>query len=109
MSTLISPDSIISYRDLTCSSDVRLSFCRAPTCCSLGYLYVFTLGTYNCTYLGLLEGSTERTTCGNLDVLLLGGWLGSLYGIELGTNFGNYKVLSDGKVLGTTLGSLVGI
>ena len=53
--------------------------------------------------------STERTTGGNLEEFMLGDWLISLDGIELGTNVGNDIGLSDGKVLGRTLGDLVGI
>ena len=40
---------------------------------------------------------------------MLGYWLLSLDGIELGTNVGNDLGFSDGKVLGRTLGDLVGI
>ena len=41
--------------------------------------------------------------------LLLGGWLVYIYGIELGTDVGNDIVFYDGKVIGRTLGALVGI
>ena len=62
--TLISPDAIIFFRALTCSSDVRLSYCRSLTYCSLGALDGFTLVTYDGT--GSPEGSTEVTVEGNL-------------------------------------------
>ena len=51
-------------------------------------MYVFTLDTYDGIYLGSPEGSTSGTTYGNLEVLLLGDWLGSLFGLELVTNVG---------------------
>ena len=53
-------------RDLTCSSVFWISSCRAPTCCSLGDMYRFTLVTYDGTDLESTEGSNEVTTEGNL-------------------------------------------
>ena len=69
----------------------------------------FTVGTYVGTETGSPEESTEGTTGVNIEWLLLSDWLGCLYGLELGTNFGHALVLSYGKVLGTTLGALDGI
>ena len=57
-STLISCYAIIFSRFLTCSICFRLYSCRSPTCCSLGALYGFTLGTYDYTEIGSPEGST---------------------------------------------------
>ena len=88
-STLIYLDAIISSMDLTCSSVFRIYSCRDPTCCSLGALDGFTLVTYNGTEMVSLEGSTEGTTGCNLEGFLLGDWIGSIYGIELVTDFGN--------------------
>ena len=51
----------------------------------IGALYGFPLGTYDCTELGWLEGSTEGTEGVNLEGVLLGYWLGLVDGIELGT------------------------
>ena len=42
-----------------------------------------TLGTYDGTEIGSPEGSNERTTSGNLEGLLIGDRLGSIYGIEI--------------------------
>ena len=69
---------IISSRDLTCSSIVRLSYYRDTICCSLGDLDGFTLGSYDGTELGSPEMSTEGTIGVNLEGLLLGDLLGSL-------------------------------
>ena len=88
---------------------MRLYSCRDPTCSSFGDLDGFTLGTYDGTDIGSLEGWTERTTGGNIEVLLLGDWLGCLDGIDFGTDVGNELGLSDGKVLGRKLGALVGL
>ena len=55
-STLISRYAIIFSMALNCSSVVRISSCRNPTCCSLGYLDGFTLDTYDGTELVYLEG-----------------------------------------------------
>ena len=63
----------------------------------------FTLFKYDGTDLVSPEGSTEGTTCDNLEVLLLGDLLGYLDGIYIGTNFGNEIGFSDEKVLCTTL------
>ena len=41
--------------------------------------------------------------------MFLGDLLGSLDGLELGTNFGNELGFSDGKVRGRTLGDMVGL
>ena len=68
---LISFDEIISSRTLTCSSVVRLYSCIALTYYSFGDLDGFTLGTYNGADLGSPEESTERTTVGNLEGLIL--------------------------------------
>ena len=108
-SNLIFLDVIIFSRDLACSSVVRLYYCRSPTCCSLGALDGFTLGTYDDTELGPLEGLTEGITEGKFEGLLLGDWLGSVVGLVIG--FINVTVLGSwyGKVLGTTLGDLVGL
>ena len=57
-------------------------------------MYVFTLERNDGADIGSPEGSTERTTCGNLEGLLLGDWLGSLYVIKIGTNVGNELLLS---------------
>ena len=105
-STLISPDAIILYRALTCSSVAHRFSCRSPTFCSIVALYGSTLGTYDGIELISPEGSTEGTTGGNLETLLLGAWIGYLDGLELGTNVGNELGLYYGKVLGTTLGAL---
>ena len=107
--TLFYTDKIISSRDLTCSCVVRLYSCRVPTCCSLGALNWFTIGTYDGTELRLLEGSTEVTIHGKLECLFIGDWIGHLDVLDLGTNVGNEIGLYDGKVLGRTLGALVGI
>ena len=88
-STLIYTYVIISTRDLNCSSVVRLYSCKYPTCCSFGALDIFTLGTYDGTDLGSPEGSTEVTTGGNLEGLLIGDWIGYIDGIELVTDVGN--------------------
>ena len=106
---LISCDKIIFSRNLTCSSVVRLYSCRSLNCCSFGALYGLTLVTYDGTDLGSPEGSTERTTDGNIEVLMLGNWLVSLYGIDIGTNVGNELGFYDEKVIGTKLGNLVGL
>ena len=50
-STLISPDTIIFSRDLTCSISVRLSSCIHLNCFSLGDPYGFTIVTYDGTYI----------------------------------------------------------
>ena len=107
--TLISPDGIIFSKDLTCSSVVSFSSCISLNFCSLKSIDGFTVGTYVGTETGSPEESTEGTTGGNIEWLLLSDWLGCLYGLELGTNFGHALVLSYGKVLGTTLGALDGI
>ena len=59
------------------------------TYCPLGALYVFTLGTYDGADLVSPEGSTERTTGVNFEGLLLCDWLGSIDGIDIGTDVGN--------------------
>ena len=105
-SILFSPDEIIYSGGLTCSNVVRLYSCRDPTSFSLGALYGFTLCTYDGTDIVSPEASTEVTTGGNLKGLLLVDWLGSLYGIELGTDVDNVLGFSDGKVLVTKLGAL---
>ena len=71
-STLISPDAILFYRALTCSSVVQIFSCRYQTCFSLEDRDGFTIGTYDSTELGSPEGSTEITTGVNLEGLLLG-------------------------------------
>ena len=68
---------------------VRLSSCILPSCYSFVALYGFTLGTYDGTVIGSTEVSTERTTGGSLEGLLLGDWLGSLDEIQISTNGGN--------------------
>ena len=108
-STLIAPHAKIYSRDLTCSSFVRLSFCRFPTYCSFGALDGFTLGAYDGTDLSSPEGSNEVTIGGNLEGLLLCDWLESLDVIELGTDVSNKLGFSDGKVIVTTLLALYGI
>ena len=108
-SALISPHAIIFSWTLICSSDIYLSSCISLTCCSLGALSGFIFGTYDGIYLVSLEVSTEWTTDGNLEGLLLGAWLLSLYVIELSTDVGNGIVLYDGKFIVTTLGDLYGI
>ena len=55
------------------------------------------------------EVSSEGTKEGNLEVLLISALLGSLYGLEIGTNVGNELGFSDVKVLGTTLVSMDGL
>ena len=55
------------------------------------------------TDLGSPEVSTEGTTGGNLEVMLLGDWLVYLDRIELGTNVDNELGLSYGEVFGTIL------
>ena len=105
-STLISPDAIIFSRALTFSSVVRVSYCRDPTYCSLGALDLFTLGTYDGTDIGSTEGSTQLTTGGNNEGLLLGYFLG--YINKLGKKI-NELELSYGKFLGRTLGDMVKI
>ena len=67
---------MISSRDFTCSSVVLLSSCISPACCSLRALDGFTFSTYDGIELASLEGSTKGTTSGNLEVLLIGDWLG---------------------------------
>ena len=57
--------------------------------------------------LVLPEGSTEITTGGNLEGLMLGNWLGSLDGIDIGTNVFNELGFSDGKVIGKTIRVLI--
>ena len=59
--------------------------------------------------LGSPEGSTEGTADSNLEGLLLGDWLVSLYGLDIVTNVGNEIGLSYGKVIDKTLGALDGI
>ena len=107
--TLISNDEIIFSRDLSCSSVVRISSCKALTCCLLGDMDGFTFVTYDVTDLGSPEGSTEVTKCSNLEVLLIGDCFVYLNVLELGTNVCNELGFSDDKVLEITLGSLVGI
>ena len=68
-----------------------------------------TLGKYGGTELVSPKGSTEGTTDGNIEVFFLSDLLGSIDGLDFGTNFANKLRLSDGKVLGRTLGDLVGI
>ena len=57
--TFISPDTIVSSRALTCTSVVRLSYCKSLTCCSPGTLDGFTIDTYDDTDLVSPEGSSE--------------------------------------------------
>ena len=61
---------------------------------------------YYGTELGSPEGSTEGTTGGILERVFLYYWLGYLDVLELGTNFDNELGLSDGNVLGRTLGGM---
>ena len=86
-----------------------LSYLRDPNFCAFGSLQGFILGTYDGADIGWPEGSTEISTGGNLEGLLLGDWIISLYGIMIGTNVGNEIGLSDGKVIGRRLKDLVGI
>ena len=69
----------------------------------------FTLGTYDDTELGSLEGSTEGIIEVDFEGLLLDDWLGSVIALVIG--FNKVIVLSSwyGKVIGTTLGALVGL
>ena len=69
---LISSDVIIHSRALTYSSVVRFYSFRALACCSLGALYGSTLGAYDGTELGSPDVSTEGTTGGKIEGLLLG-------------------------------------
>ena len=108
-STLIYHYDMIFYSALTCSSVVRLSYCIYPTCCSLRALDIFTPATYDSTDLVSSYRYTEGTICGNLNSLLLGDWLGSIDGLELGTNVGNVFGLSDRKMIDRTLGDLIEI
>ena len=55
------------------------------------------------------ERSTEGTAGGKLEYLLLGDWPVSLDVVEIDANVGNELVISDGKVLDTTLGALYGL
>ena len=100
---------MIFSRSLTCSIVVRLSSYIAPTSSSFGAMDGFTVGTYYGSDIGSPEESTERTTGKNFYGLFLGEWIGSLDGIEIGTNVVNELGLSDGKVLGRTLGALFGL
>ena len=109
MSALISPGAIIFSRESTCSSVVCLYSFIALACCSLGDLYGFTFCTYDVTDIGSPEISTQLITGGNLEGLLLGGLLGYLDGLDLGTNVCNELVFSDDTLLGITLGYLVGL
>ena len=67
-------------------------------------MYEFTLGTYDGTDIGSTEGSTQLTTGGNNEGLLLGYFLG--YINKLGKKI-NELELSYGKFLGRTLWDMV--
>ena len=108
-STLIYPDVIMLSTYLTCLSAVRLNSCISPTCCSLGATDRFKLSTYDVTDLRSPEGPTEGNKGEHNVGLLLDDILGSLNGIELDTNIGNEIGLYNGKVIGITLGDLVGM
>ena len=56
-----------------------------------------------------LEGSTEVTAGGNLKVLFLGAWIGSVVGLVIDFNKSTVLGLLDGKLFGRTLWDLVGI
>ena len=72
-------------------------------------MYGFTLCTYGDTDRGYLEVPTEGVADGNFEGLFLITWLGSVVGLVIGFNKGSVLVYCYGKVLGTTLGDLVGI
>ena len=69
----------------------------------------FTLSIYDGIELVSPEVSIEGTKVENLEGLLICDWIGSIYVFELGTDVGNELVLSDGKMLGTTLGDIYGL
>ena len=72
---------------------------------TLGALDGFTLGTYDCTQLGLSEGSSEGTADENLEGLLLGALIGSVNGFELVKNEDTEVGFCDGKTHRTIVGA----
>ena len=53
---------------------------------TLGVLYRISLVTYDGTVLRYLEGSTEVIEESKFECLFLGAWLGSLGGLDIGTD-----------------------
>ena len=67
---------------------------------TIGAMHIFSLGTYDGTEMV----STDGTSDGKFEVLLIDASLVSLDGIEVVYTEGTELWLSDGIVIGTTLG-----
>ena len=65
------------------------------------------LGTYDDTELRSLEGFNDVTAYGKLDFLLMGARNGLLDGLKLGTDLVTEIGFWEGKLLGTTIGSIL--